>query len=306
MPTQITFSKSNHSTLIRLLIILLLIPISLFAKDKEVNLSAKIRQLVELRLATINAPNDEQRLTADSEFRRFLTDALNDPESFKQSFDTIPQLADLTSGDGYFRMINWNVPLDDQTHRYRCYIQFYDKKEKEFKVFDLKQGYRDLEGEVRKVFSEKDWYGALYYKIIPSKTRKRGIKNTYMVLGWDGHDEFSTLKVVDVITITAKGVRFGADIFETDQRNIKRFILEYKSDASVSLNYDHAKKRIIFNQLAPMEPDLEGMRELYIPVMQFDALEWKNRRWRYVTDVDVKMKDADKEYNDPPEDQQIR
>jgi hypothetical protein len=292
--------------LIRILIFSLLFPLGLFAKDKEVNLSAKIRQLVELRQATINAANDQQRLAADNEFRTFLKDALNDPESFKQSFDTIPQLADLQSGDGYFRMINWNVPLDDQTHRYRCYIQFYDKKEKEFKVFDLKQGYRDLEGEVRKVFSEKDWYGALYYKIIPSKKRKRGSKNTYMALGWDGHDEFSTIKVVEVMTITSKGVRFGSDIFDTDERNIKRFILEYKDDASVSLNYDAQKKRIIFNQLVPMEPDLEGMREFYVPVMQFDALEWKKRRWRYVKDIPVKMKAEGKDYNDPPDEQQIR
>ena len=294
------------STLIRILIVLLIMPLGLFAKDKEVNLSAKIRQLVELRQATINAANDEQRLAADNEFRKFLKDALNDPSSFKKSFDTIPQLADLRSGDGYFRMINWNVPLDDQTHRYRCYIQFYDKKEKEFKVFDLKQGYRDLEGEVRKVFSEKDWYGALYYKIIPSKTRKTGSKRTYMLLGWDGHDEFSTIKVVEVMTITKKGVRFGADIFDTEQRNIKRFILEYKADASVSLHYDDKKKRIIFNQLVPMEPDLEGMREFYIPVMQFDALEWKKRKWRYINDIPVKVKEADKNYNDPPEEQQIR
>jgi len=292
--------------LIRLLFIALLFPLCLFAKDKEVNIDAKVKQLVELRQATINAATDELRIAADNEFRKFLRDALNDPESFKKDFDIIPQIADLRSGDGYFRMINWNLPLDDQTHKYRCFIQFYDKKEKEYKIFELKQGYRDLEGEVRKVFSEKDWYGALYYKIIPSKTRKRGTKNTYMVLGWDGHDEFSTLKVVDVMTITTKGVRFGADIFETEDRNIKRFILEYKSDASVSLTYDENKKRIIFNQLVHMEPDLEGMREFYIPVMQFDALELKKRKWRLVKDINVKMKSNEQPYNNPPDEQQIR
>ena len=286
--------------------ILLFLPLAIVAKDKEVTLSAKIRQLVELRQATINAPNDEQRMQADNEFKTFMRDALNDPKSFKTDFDTIPQLADLRSGDGYFRMINWNLPLDDQTHRYRCFIQFYDKKEKEFKVFELKQGYRDLEGEVRKVFSEKDWYGALYYKIIPSKTRRSRSKRTYMLLGWDGHDEFSTIKVVDVMTITSKGVRFGADIFDTEERNIKRFILEYKSDASVSLSYNESKKQIIFNQLVPMEPDLEGMREFYIPITKFNALQWKKRKWRLVKDIELRMEKEVREYNDPPEDQEIR
>jgi hypothetical protein len=275
--------------------------------DKEVTLKAKIRQLVELRMKTIRAPNDEKRLAADEEFRSFLRDALAEPGSFKEAFDTIPQLADLRSGDDFFRLINWNVPLDDQTHKYRCFIQFYDKKNKTYRVVEMKQGYRDLEGEHRKIFNEKDWYGALYYKIIPSKTRKTGNKRTYTVLGWDGHDEFSNLKVVDVLTISNKNIRFGADIFDTPEKNIKRFIIEYKSDASVSLNYDASKKRIVFNQLVPLQPDLADMREFYIPVMQFDALEWKKRKWRFQEDVNVKMKSkGDVEYNDPPKPQNIR
>ena len=113
----------------------------------------------------------------------------------------------------FFRMINWNLPLDDQTHRYRCFIQFYDNKAKAYVVIELKQGYREVEGEARKVFTERDWYGALYYKIIPSKTRKTGTKHTYMLLGWDGHDEFSSIKLVDVLTITNKNVRFGGRYF---------------------------------------------------------------------------------------------
>ncbi len=285
----------------------MLIPTLSMGMDKDVTLKAKIRQLVELRLKTIRAPNDEKRMAADEEFRSFLRDALNDPRSFKEAFDTIPQLADLRSGDDFFRLINWNVPMDDQTHKYRCFIQFYDKKEKTYRVVELKQGYRDLEGENRKIFNEKDWYGALYYKIIPSKTWKTGSKRTYIVLGWDGHDEFSNLKVVDVLTISNKNIRFGADIFDTPEKNIKRFIIEYKSDASVSLNYDESKKRIVFNQLVPLQPDLADMREFYIPVMQFDALEWKNRKWRFEEDVNVKMKSkVDTEYNDPPESQNIR
>ena len=290
----------------RLLFILFLIPMASFGMDKEVTLKAKIRQLVQLRQATINAPNDEKRLAADQEFVKFLKDALSDPGSFKQGFDTIPQLADLRSGDNFFRMINWNLPLDDQTHRYRCFIQFYDNKAKAYVVIELKQGYREVEGEARKVFTERDWYGALYYKIIPSKTRKTGTKHTYMLLGWDGHDEFSSIKLVDVLTITNKNVRFGADIFSAQEKNIRRFILEYKSDASVSLRYDETKKRIIFNQLVPMEPDLEGMYEFYIPVMQFDALEWKKRKWVYVENIDARMKEMDKEYNYPPLPQKLK
>ena len=279
---------------------------SLCANDAEVSLKSQLKQLVELRLATLNAVDDEQRLNADKQFVQFLKVALADPKSFKTAFDTIPQIGDLRSGDGYFRMINWNVPLDDQTHRYRCFIQHYDKKTKQYKVIELEQGYRNLEGEVRKIFSQKDWYGCLYYDIIPSKTRKIRSKRTYMVLGWDGHDQYSSIKVVDVLVITKKGVRFGADIFDTGEPNIKRLILEYKSDAAVTLRYEKRKNRIVFNQLVPMQPDLEEMREFYIPVMEFDALVWKKRRWRLEKDVEARMKKTDTEYVDPPKAQRIK
>lgn len=293
--------------MVRVLVFLLLfLPLSIAAKDQEVGLRNKIKQLVELRMVTINAPNDEKRIQANKEFTKFLRDALAEDESFETSFDTIPQLGDLRSGDGYFRMINWNVPMDDQTQRYYCFVQYYDKKEKLYKVVELQRGFKRLEGESRKVFSDRDWYGALYYKIIPSKTRSGNRKKTYMVLGWDGHDRYSSIKVIDVMIISPRGIKFGADIFHHTERNIKRIILEYKSDASVSLRYDKKRKMIIFNQLVPMQPELEGMREFYIPLLEFNAFQWKNRKWRYIENVDVKMNDKDREYNDPPLPQDIR
>lgn len=283
------------------------LPFSGIADDEQnVTLKAKIKQLVVLRKAVLEAENEEERVEANADFLRFMRDALAHPASFETDFDTIPSIADLRSGDGYFRMINWNLPYDDGTNRYFCFVQYYDKKLKENKVVELKKGFRDLEEEYRKVFSDRDWYGCLYYQIIPSKKgRKR--KRAYMLLGWDGHDQYSSLKVIDVMTITNRGIRFGADIFEYPyERNIRRYILQYKADASVSLQYDERKKRFIFNELVPMQPDLEGIYEFYIPVLEFDAFEWKRRKWEFIEKVDAKAGSRDKIYNDPPEEQNIR
>lgn len=82
--------------------------------------------------------------------------------------------------------------------------------------------------------------------------------------------------------------------------------MQYKSDASVSLRYDEKKKRFVFNQLVPMQTDLEGMHEFYIPVLKFDAFVWKRGKWQFVEDVEVKADARDKIYNDPPEDQNLR
>jgi len=276
--------------------------------DQNVTLKAKLKQLVVLRNAVLSAETDKERTEANAEFLIFLRDALNHPESFKTDFDTIPMIGDLRSGDNYFRMITWNLPFQDQTNRYYCFIQYFDKKEDHYVVEELKTGYRMLSGEYRKVFNQKDWYGALYYKIIPSKTGNKRRKRAYMLLGWRGNDEYSSLKVVDVMSISPRGIRFGADIFDYPyEKNIRRFILEYKADASVTLKYDERHMRIVFNQLVPMQPDLEEMYEFYIPILEFNALEWKRRKWVYIEDVDYKQERRnDKDYNFPPAEQNIR
>lgn len=274
--------------------------------DQNLSLKAKIKHLVVLRQAVLDAENDSERETANADFLRFMRDALQHEESFETDFDTIPNIADLRSGDGYFRMINWNLPFDDQTNRYFCFIQYYDKKAKTNKVIELKKGFRDLEGEHRKVFSDRDWYGCLYYKIVPSR-KGRNRKRVYMLMGWDGHDQYSSLKVIEVMRITNRGVRFGDDIFDyPHERNIRRFILQYKSDAAVSLRYDERKKRFLFNALVPMQPDLEGMHEFYIPVLEFNAFKWKKRKWVFEENVDVKADTKGRIYNDPPAEQNLR
>lgn len=291
-----------------LILLLVIIPNVILAvgDDQEVTLSTMIKQLVQLRQATLSAPNDDSRLEANAEFLKVMRTALDDPKSFKTNFDTIPKLTDLRSGDKFFRLLNWNLAMDDGTFRYYCFMQHYNRKEKQFVVTELKRGYRGIEGEDRKVFSDRDWYGALYYKIVPSKMKKKSRKRTYMLLGWDGHNEFSTIKFVDVMVLTPKGIRFGEDLFDIPHKtNIRRLILEYKADASVSLQYDEKLERFIFNKLVPMEADLLGLPEFYIPLLEFDALEWKRRKWTLVQDVDVRMDDKKRSYINPPLPQKI-
>jgi len=46
--------------------------------------------------------------------------------------------------------------------------------------------------------------------------------------------------------------------------------------------------------------------EFYIPVLEFDAFEWRRRKWVFVENVELKATAKDRIYNDPPEAQNIR
>ena len=54
-----------------------------------------------------------------------------------------------------------------------------------------------------------DWYGALYYKIIPFEN---GNKTEYLLLGWDGGTAGSNYKILDVLVLGKKSVRFGSPV----------------------------------------------------------------------------------------------
>ena len=47
-----------------------------------------------------------------------------------------------------------------------------------------------------KKLNYKNWYGCLYYDIIPIKVGK---EKYYTLLGWDGNNKNTTKKIIDVV-----------------------------------------------------------------------------------------------------------
>lgn len=83
----------------------------------------------------------------------------------------------------------------------------------------------------------------------------------------------------------------------------QRVIFEFTNDAVLTLNYEKKKDRIVFNQLVPERPDLEGIYEFYSPDLLFDAYVWKEEGyWEYKKEVEPENKDSDRRpWNDPEE-----
>lgn len=259
----------------------------------------RLALLDSLRTLTIKAATDVERKAANTRFYDVMKNTLQDPRSFAMSFDTLSRIGDLRSPDGFFRLVTWNLPFDDLTNKYFAFVQYPGRRKKDgITVIELKDTYNNLDHAERKVFSEGDWYGALYYEIIPVSGSKR--RKVYTLLGWDGKDRFSSAKVVDIMTISNGRLRFGADLFRWPQQNIRRLVLEYKSDAAVSLKFDPRKNRIVFNQLVPVEPTLVGMYEFYVPVLEYDALLWRRGKWEYRQNVDVRVDTKGKPFTPPP------
>jgi hypothetical protein len=243
--------------------------------DREKQLSAYLDNLR-------NAKSDLDRETANQTFKTYLQETISLKGSFDYPFAMLKSVGTIKSPDNQFRFFNWNVEQEDETHKYYCFILKFDDKKKEWKTIELIDNSMMLAPQPEDVLEENMWYGALYYKIIPVE---KSNKTYYTLLGYDANNNMSHTKLIDVLSFTGSHVRLGSPIFKIKDQVLKRVFFEHSKKCVMSLNYDEARNRIIFDHLSPETQSMEGFREFYVPDMSYDALKFVNNKWVLEEDV---------------------
>ncbi|HLU86988.1 MAG TPA: hypothetical protein VKZ44_04475, partial [Taishania sp.] len=262
------------------LIFILLVVFSLSATAQ--NLSAMETELATLLDKLRTAQNDSEKQEANVKFKSKLEEVIQLPGAFDHPFSSLKTVGTVKSPDNVFRLFNWNVEQDDLTQKYYCYILRFDEKSKKYKLIELKDNSLMLPQRPTEILEADNWYGALYYKIIPSK---KGSKTIYTVLGWDGNNSVSTMKVIDVLNFSGNTVRLGSPIFKMNKETLKRVFFEYSKKTTMYLSYEEQYDRIIYDHLAPETPALVGMYSMYVPDLSYDALVNDNGKWVLKEDV---------------------
>ena len=255
------------------------------------------------------AKKDADKKQYNQELVKAFERALSIDGAFDFAFDSLTDIARLTPPDKKFRIINWNVPYEDGTQEYFGFLHYKhlvtvkgkrkNEKKETLLLYRLIDKSMDIKNPENTISDNKNWYGMLYYAIIPKKTKKQ---TYYTLLGWDGNDKFSKKKIIDVLTFDVKGVpHFGADIFVMPKKKTKRVVFEYASSCSMSLKYNSKKDSIVFDHLAPENPSLVGQYQYYCPDMSYDGFGFKQGKWNYGEDLNVvnEKNHNDKFYNDP-------
>lgn len=224
---------------------------------------------------------DSVKLDAAKSLENLLVQHYSDSEKFGTQLAKVPYMGQLQSPDGEVQMLCWNVELENGDFRYYAVMVHQPKKgEVAVTVFE---DVEDWERISRKPMRPNKWYGALYYKILSSKFKG---KTYYTILGWDGKDNITNRKVVDVMIIQGKTVILGSSIFKTeDDLPAHRLIFEYANDVSMALNWDEKEKMVVMDHLAPEDSRLVGMYQFYGPDFSYDALQFKKGEWILLRDV---------------------
>lgn len=243
----------------------------------------KREQVLKEYLDQLRASNSsEEKEKVNLKFKNYLQETILIDGAFDYPFSQLKTLGSIKSPDNEFRLFNWNVEQEERTNKYYCFVLKFDEKKKSWKAIELVDNSSNLPRRPSEILDENNWYGALYYKIIPIE---KGNKTLYTVLGWDGNNRMSNIKLVDVISFSGNHVKLGSPIFKMNDGLHKRLFFEHSNKAFMSLKYDEARKCIIYDHLSPETPSMVGMYEYYVPDMSYDELVLNNKKWIIIEDV---------------------
>ena len=236
----------------------------------------------------VNAPEASQRFRADSFFIRMLVRSLKIPNSFYFPFDSLQTISKLYAPDSSFRIFTWQIKKDVYVFLQRGAIQMRtpDGTLKLIPLHDVSMFTKKPEDSIR---GANNWIGAIYYRIIQNKSFG---KNVYTLLGFDDFTINSNKKWMDVLTFNEDGqpvfggpyFSFKNDSAKLSKKQIYRFYLEYKKEATTTFNYDSSMHMIIYDHLIS-ESEEPNRKETYVPDGDYEGFTWENGQWLHVPKV---------------------
>ncbi len=233
----------------------------------------------------ISSPQDSVKMEMNKQIVILFKEVLENLNSFGYAFDNLKNISKLSSADGFVKIINWNLPLQNGEFQYFGFVQQLDKSKKKMKLYELIDQSKTIQNPEHAICSEKNWYGALYYKIL---TTKSGKKTYYTLLGWDGNDNFTNKKLVEILYFEDNKLVFGPPIFKADEKTQNRLIFEYSEQAKMMLKYDEKLDIIVWDHLSPSQPNFTGQYMYYGPDLSQDGIQFKDGYWVLKSNLDLR------------------
>jgi hypothetical protein len=234
--------------------------------------------LNELRTAT----NNTEKVARNQKFKELLAETIELPGAMEYPFASLRTMGKISSPDNLVKLFTWNIEQDDFTQKYYCLILRYDEHKKEYQTSELVDNSGMMNNNPDDILDAEEWYGALYYQIIPFD---KGSRTMYAVLGWDGYTTMTNRKLIDVLYFSGKNPKLGSPVFRVGKETFKRIFYEHSEKCTMSMKYDETNDRILFEHMSPESPSLKGFYAYYVPDMTYDAFREKNGKWYLDEDV---------------------
>lgn len=275
-------------------ILLIFVGSFFFSAEIDANENELVSLFNELKLSDNDSLSNNISLRIE---QKLCEELRTDDSSFYRPYSQLVNLGKCYSEDKELRIYTWSYPLQDKSFGYGGIIEFKPTKKRKkanIKPIILNAHEGNYMPQIGNKISSSNWYGALYYKIIPTKFDG---KTYYILLGWSGYDAVSDFKIAETLRIENMGKRVifgGVNLFKGKGRAQNRILLQFSNDAHVALNYDPEGEKIIMDHLSPSLPGYQGVYSYYGPDFSYDAYVFdkkNNGLWMLQEDIDVKNKE---------------
>lgn len=244
------------------------------------SLSSLSKQLYE-------GDSDPVRLEKNASLVKTLVSALKERHSFDYPFSGLDMLSIVQPPDSTFRVISWNVPLSDGSYLYYGAIQN-RTEDGSLKLVPLLDQTFEIKYPHEDILSTSRWYGAQYYQIVP-------YSQGYLLLGWKGHTDELTQKVIEPLSYDGNRYVLGGRVFPEDDA-LARKIFSYTRSASMYLRYHDDERRIVFDHLTAPDPEMSHDYRYFGPDLSFDAYRIQGATISFESNI---------EFRSPPDDDEL-
>lgn len=271
--------------------------------------------LIRLRNQVLTAPTEVERYSLNEDFMIVLEHVLQEKNAPKFGWDSVRNFSVLASPDNLFKIFTWQVDKDDYTVENFGFIQVYNEGRKKYVIYPLYDKRSTMDYPKTNIGNSNKWYGAVYYKMIPLKTKTR---TYYTLLGWNGKDLFTNEKVIEILYFKSDmSPVFGANVFKKYPEKSYRIIFEYAKDAVLTLKYQRQafdvntgrrdskthqvifetemKDMIIFNNLIPLDDYMGNIPAFTVPEASMNqGFVEDNGKWLFIDKVKGRNPDKDR------------
>jgi hypothetical protein len=235
----------------------------------------------------IMATNEDERLTSGYHFIKHMNYALRVGGSYNFKFDSLKSVSIIYAPDNVFRIITWNLVLNDGRFHYYGVLQLNPLLIKKSNDTNTIRPFYPLIDRSEKFVNALDttvdhnfWWGATYYKIISNTVKK---KTYYTLIGWNGHNLLSNKKVVESLFFENNKPVFGAPIFDLlYAKPFKRMVFEFSNSASMTLRYEDKRGYLIYESVVPTRAQDKGHPETYLPDGTYDYLIFNKKTGTWI------------------------
>ena len=155
-------------------------------------------------------------------------------------------------------------------------------------IYKLVTDYKQEPVKTDTTYTQKDWYGALYYEIRPFSVD--GL-DCWILLGIDYSNIDISRKLIDVLSFTPDdSLLFGKKWFDSGKKVKFREVFEYASNGMMSLRFK-SDSSIVFDHLVPFSPEKKDDRQYYGPDYSNDAYNFIKGLWSLIINIEMRNKD---------------